>query len=111
MMNDIGLNIKTMRLRNDMTQDELASKLGVSRSAVSSWEVGRNEPCIGDIEKMSVLFDCLKTDIIGPSPIEYFFIADNEEKILIEAYRNADEETRHMVARILKYDELLKGKS
>lgn len=110
-MEDIGLNIKTFRLREDMTQAELAKKIGVSRTAISSWEVGRTEPSIGDIEALANVFGCLKTDLIGPSGIEYYFIASQEEKTLIDGYRNADQETRNLVARILKYAEAMRGQN
>ena len=33
-------NIKRLRLEKDMTQEQLATKLGVSAQAVSKWETG-----------------------------------------------------------------------
>ena len=38
---NIGDLIKTERLRKGMTQDELAEKVGVKKSAVAKWENGR----------------------------------------------------------------------
>lgn len=40
----IGKLIKSARRSLDMTQDELAEKIGVTRGAVSSWETGAYEP-------------------------------------------------------------------
>lgn len=100
---NIGENIKQKRIESGLTQADLASKLGVSRTAVSSWEVNRNEPCVSDIEKMAEIFGCLKTDIIGCGPVEYYFVSSTEEKHLIEAYRNSDDETKKMVQRLLAY--------
>lgn len=103
-MNDVGLNIKTFRLREDMTQLELAKKMDVSRTAISSWEVGRTEPSIGDIEKLANIFGCLKTDLIGPTTgVEYYFIASSEEKMLIDLYRSADDDTKKFALRLLSY--------
>lgn len=100
---NIGENIKQKRKEAGLTQAALASKLGVSRTAVSSWEVNRNEPCVRDIEKMAEIFECLKTDIIGSGPVEYYFVSSVDEKLLIDAYRNSDEETKKMVQRLLAY--------
>ena len=39
-MRDIGKNIKTLRIRRGMTQDELAEALYVTRQTVSNYETG-----------------------------------------------------------------------
>ena len=35
---NLGEKIKELRLKNDMTQDDLASRCYVTRNAVSKWE-------------------------------------------------------------------------
>lgn len=42
----IGKQIKEKRLELNMTQNELAEALNVSRSTVSNWEIERNYPDI-----------------------------------------------------------------
>jgi transcriptional regulator with XRE-family HTH domain len=37
----VGARIRALRLAANMTQDELAEKLEVSRSAIAQWETGR----------------------------------------------------------------------
>jgi len=39
-----SIDIKPLRDRLDLTQEELARKLGVSLSTVSRWETGRSRP-------------------------------------------------------------------
>ena len=51
---NIGYNIRTLRRAADMTQDELAEKLGVTFQTVSRWENGGSYP---DIELLPVLAD------------------------------------------------------
>lgn len=50
----IGEMIKKLREEHSLTQGELASRVGVTRAAVSNWENGRNYP---DIETLLHLSD------------------------------------------------------
>lgn len=62
---EIGKNIRRFREQCDMTQAEVAKRLGVSPTAVSWWESGRTEPKIGTVEKLAELFGVEKSDILG----------------------------------------------
>ncbi|MEG1047077.1 helix-turn-helix domain-containing protein [Carnobacterium sp.] len=53
----IGEKIKESRKTKNLTQQNLADKLNVSRSAVSNWEIGRNYPDIQMIVLISDLLD------------------------------------------------------
>lgn len=55
-MTKISKNIKRLRMLQNMSQEELAQKLFVSRQAVSSWENGRTQPDLEMIQKLSELF-------------------------------------------------------
>ena len=67
---NIGENIKAFRKINKITQSELANKLNVTNKAISSWECGRTEPCMGMIEEMCKIFQCTKTELIDGLTIE-----------------------------------------
>lgn len=60
----VGKNIRIIRERQRLTQEELAKLLGVSQRTVSSWEVDRTEPKMGMIERLCKVLNCKKTDII-----------------------------------------------
>lgn len=60
----IGENIKNIRLRNDITQIELAKRLGVSNKTICSWESNRTEPNMVMIEQLANALLCTKTAII-----------------------------------------------
>ena len=68
-MRDIGKNIKTLRIQRNMTQDELAEKLFVTRQTVSNYETGRSRP---DVEMLAKIAEVLETDantvLYGPAP-------------------------------------------
>lgn len=52
----IGSNIKQLRQRMNLTQEQVANKLGVSYQAVSKWEVGANTPDIALLPDIANLF-------------------------------------------------------
>lgn len=54
---NISEAVKNQRLKNNWTQEQLAEILNVSRSTVSSWEVGRNYPDLETIVAISDLFE------------------------------------------------------
>ncbi len=83
----IGTNIKQLRLNHNLTQEELANKLGVSDKAVSTWENDIKIPRMGSIEKMAIIFDVCKSDIIEDNNSNYVSLTPHE-KNLINAYRN-----------------------
>ena len=49
----VGRNIKSLRTSKNMTQDELAEKLFVSRQTVSNYETGKSHPDIDTLVKIS----------------------------------------------------------
>lgn len=53
----IGKFIKEIRQNNNLTQKELATKLGVTYQAVSKWENGKNIPDIGILKAISKEFN------------------------------------------------------
>ena len=53
---NIGNNIKQLRQKNNLTQEQVAGKLGVSYQAVSKWENGANTPDIALLPEIANLF-------------------------------------------------------
>ncbi len=54
---NFGAQIKLIRENENLTQEQFAQKLHVSRQAVSNWENDKNLPDIGMLIQMSELFD------------------------------------------------------
>lgn len=59
-MRDIGKNIRTLREKKGMTQEELAQALFVTRQTVSNYETGWSRP---DIEMLVRIAQALETDV------------------------------------------------
>ncbi len=53
---EIGEKIKELRKQKGWTQEELAEKLFVSRTAVSKWESGKGTPNIDSLKDISAIF-------------------------------------------------------
>ncbi len=52
----VGLKIKELRLKRNMTQTELADALSVAGSTISNWEKGRRLPSISDLKRIAQYF-------------------------------------------------------
>ncbi len=54
-----------LRKKNDLTQDELAEKLFVTRQAVSRWELGETTPNIETLKMLSKLYNVSINTLLG----------------------------------------------
>ena len=61
----IGERIKTLRKKNDMTQEKLADFLHVSYQAVSKWECGIANPDLSLIVPLTRLFNVSADELLG----------------------------------------------
>ena len=58
-------NIRNYRKKNNMSQDELADKLNVSRQSVSLWENGQTQPTIDNIIALSKILNVSANELLG----------------------------------------------
>ena len=75
----IGELIKKIRKENNLTQAELADKLGVTYQAVSKWENGKNIPDIAILKQISEEFNINLDDLLNGEHI----ISDKKKKGLL----------------------------
>ena len=102
--NTIAINIKRLMFERDMTQQELADKLGVTRSAVSAWCTGIRMPKAEMIDKLCEVlqtnraglverYDYRKPKIVvDPKQSETFTMEDiriAQQIARLDAYRKA----------------------
>lgn len=64
---ELGANIQKNRLKNGLSQEQLAEKLSVSRQSVSKWELGQSYPEVDKIIQMSLLFSVPTDDLLMDS--------------------------------------------
>ena len=67
---DFSEKLLTLRKANDMTQEQLAEKLDVSRQSVSKWESGQATPDLEKIVVLSTVFNVTTDYLIKSSEID-----------------------------------------
>ena len=86
----IGEKIHDLRLRNNMTMEDLARQIGVQRSAINKYEKG----LVVNLKRSTIASLCRVFGV----PSSYLLDDDNEltsdEYRLVQAYRAADDRAR-----------------
>ncbi|WP_429971764.1 helix-turn-helix domain-containing protein [Fructilactobacillus sp. Tb1] len=68
--------LQTARKKSNLTQEQVAEKLHVSRKTISSWETGRNSPDIETLSKLSEIYQIKFEPLLG-----------QKEKVLAKNYK------------------------
>ena len=58
-------NLKYLRKKEGITQEELAEKLSVSRQSVTKWESGQSLPDIEKIKEIAYMFSVSVDSLVG----------------------------------------------
>lgn len=115
-------NLKQYREAHDLTQQQLADKLNISRQAYSNYETGKRDPDLRLLAKLckiySITFDQLvcqdfSHNEIKESKVPYrichredsddiFYLTDDEIQFVLE-YRSAEWEQQHLVGYVLNH--------
>lgn len=61
----VSERIKALREQNDMTQAQLAKRLGITRSSVNAWEMGISVPSTQYIVELAQLFKVSTDYLLG----------------------------------------------
>lgn len=80
---NISSYIRQRRKELNLTQDELAEKLGVTKASVSKWELAQSYPDITLLPKIAELFNCTVDELLGCSNPKTEYL-EKEKRILRE---------------------------
>lgn len=112
-MSKIGNVLKSLRVREDLTQEELAKVLNMTRSSIGMYEQGKRIPPPDVLEVFADFFNVDMNYITGRTDREYYLdletrqiaqeIFDSSDmKLLFSAARNTDGKTLRATADFLK---------
>ena len=76
--------LQELRKSKGLTQEELAEKLFVSRTAISKWESGRGYPSIDSLKEIARFFSVTIDDLICSD--EMISVAENEKREFADKY-------------------------
>ncbi len=68
--NIFATNLKKWLVKKDMTGAELAKRLECSKSIVTDWLKGRKLPRMDKVDKMCLILNCTREDLISSTPKE-----------------------------------------
>jgi transcriptional regulator with XRE-family HTH domain len=94
----VGQRIRALRLANNLTQNEVAHQLGVSRSAITQWETDRSGQVRKNLERIA--------KVLGTSPA-YLVSGEtgslqDDELILMHLYRSCASEDQKILVSTAK---------
>lgn len=88
---DIGERITYYRGLLNLTQVQIAHSLGITRSAVNSWEMGQSVPQLKHIVALSAVFgvtvDCLVTGDDSKTVVDISALNYEEKAIVMQLVR------------------------
>ncbi len=86
MLYNIADRIKHLRDKAGMKQIELAKRLGISRSAVNSWEMSLSTPSVANIIEMTQIFHVSADYLLSlsePLMIDISMLTEEEKEIVL----------------------------
>ena len=75
-----GEKLRKLRTDSGLTQEELAEKIYVTRTAISKWESDRGYPNIDSLKAISKIFSVSIDDLFSPDEVLTIAEQDNKQK-------------------------------
>lgn len=71
MDNSVGKRIETLRKSKKISQEDLAEKVGVSRTTIYKWESGTAKPNFAKLQALACALETTVSFLAGETPFEY----------------------------------------
>ena len=103
----IAEKIKELREANSMTQNEVAKRLGITRSSVNAWEMGISVPSTMYMVQLAQLFSVSADYILGldsRAVIDISGLDDESVRVLNDMVRYMRERQRKVASSVISYN-------
>ena len=95
-----GENLKKLRKKKKLSQDDLAEKVNVSRQSVSKWENGDAYPEMNNILELCKIFNCKINDLVNDE-IKDFDSMDEEIKMKVAKLKKEKQEKMKGLSKVI----------
>ena len=99
---DISEKILQLRKASNMTQEQLAERVSVSRQSVSKWEGGQAVPELDKLLELSKVFNVTTDYLLRPSELDELSIKteilEKKQQELIEQAERANKKKRNILS-------------
>ena len=87
-MQDLNIKLAMLRKEHGYTQEQLSDFLNLTRSAVSNYELGINEPSLDTMVAIADLYGVSLDWLMGRTNLRYNFNLENKEnlEVIIKLY-------------------------
>ena len=89
---DLGKNIKDMREKKGLTQEELGKRIGVDKSSVSRWENGDREPKLDHLNKIARVLEVPSGALLSDNDL-YGSVRNWEGRVIEDKKRKGQKDT------------------
>jgi transcriptional regulator with XRE-family HTH domain len=80
-------NLKAIRLSHNLSQEKLASMIGISQQAIQKYEAGTSEPDLENLKRLAASLNCSVDYLIGYNGSTDSFsigLSDREKELLVD---------------------------
>ena len=95
-----GDNLKKLRKRKNISQEELAEKVGVSRQSVSKWETSEAYPEMNNILELCKIFKCNIGELVNDNMIDLDSL-DEEVKMSVVKLKKEKQKQMKGISKII----------
>ncbi len=96
-------NLKKLRIRREISQQQLADVIGVSQQSINKYENHGVEPDIETLTRLADFFETTVDELIGHASIERMeYNLNDAEAHLIDSYRRLNPEEKEIIRLVLK---------
>ena len=95
-----GDNLKRVRKMRNISQEELADRLGISRQSVSKWETGENYPSMTNIMCLCTIFKCQINELVHEDMSDINSL-DEEVKMSVVKFKKQKQKKVKVLSKII----------